>query len=58
MSSRRHSSPIHNSDEASENTETASEHKKIPRSLRWRLLASKVLGNVDEEHESHGMKLI
>ena len=55
ISSRRHSSPIHSDDKASDSASASAsgeDHKRIPRSLRWRLLASKVLGNVDEEHEN------
>ena len=56
VSSRRHSSPIsQNSEDGSETGGAGA--KKIPRSLRWRLLANKVLGNVDEEDSStHGRK--
>lgn len=54
VSSRRHSSPISQNSEADE---AQGANKKIPRSLRWRLLANKVLGNVDEEDSStHGRK--
>lgn len=51
VSSRRHSSPISQSDSLSDSeTESkSSPTSRFPRSLRWRLLARKVLGNVDEE---------
>lgn len=56
VSSRRHSSPISQSESLSdsEDNHSTSSSSRFPRSLRWRLLARKVLGNVDEESASAG----
>ena len=66
VSSRRHSSPISSAAEKAENgggslsdgdaelptSGSPGSRSGFPRSLRWRLLARKVLGNVDESEES------
>ena len=58
VSSRRHSSPIANNAEdtiieslsdGEESAGSSSSGSKFPRALKWRLLARKVLGNVEEE---------
>ena len=67
VSSRRHSSPINteanNGAASTSDTEDAgggpsgngiSRNSSFPRSLRWRLLARKVLGNVEEEDNNGG----
>ena len=64
VSSRRHSSPIaNNPDEAiseslsdgeaenSGNSRDSHSGSKFPRNLKWRILAKKVLGNVEEEDQ-------
>lgn len=55
VSSRRHSSPISQSESLSDSEDTnGPTASRFPRSLRWRLLARKVLGNVDEEPSENG----
>ena len=57
VSSRRHSSPISqeaanattSTSDTEDSPEVANHRTSFPRSLRWRLLARKVLGNVEEE---------
>ena len=57
VSSRRHSSPISqeaanattSTSDTEDSPEVGNHRTSFPRSLRWRLLARKVLGNVEEE---------
>lgn len=49
VSSRRHSSPINGPNSATSVSDDEAEANAKPRSWRWRLLARKVLRNVEEE---------